>query len=29
MKTNNIDWVIAPKNSKGGLAIANIRYFNN
>ena len=25
---NNRDWVIEPVDGKGGLAIANIRYFD-
>lgn len=27
MHSNNIDWVISSNNNKGGLAIANVRYF--
>ena len=28
MKVNNFDWIIEPVEGKSGLAIANIRYFD-
>ena len=28
MKVNEIDWILDPEDDKGGVAIANIRYFD-